>query len=53
MIEIGAIAAAAHFFGQVAVGRGDQSYVDLMFLVRAQALQLAALQHSQQFGLYR
>ena len=52
MIKVCAVAPAAHFFGQVAVGRCDQPYIDLMFLVRAQALQLPALQHPQQLGLH-
>ncbi|MCY1379726.1 hypothetical protein D9M69_674710 [compost metagenome] len=33
VIEIGTVTATAHFFGEVAVGRGDESHVDLMFLV--------------------
>ncbi|MNY74468.1 hypothetical protein D3C86_2135090 [compost metagenome] len=52
MVEVGAVAAVAHFGRQVTVGRGDQAHVDLMLLVRTQALQLAALQHAQQLGLH-
>ncbi|MNE51704.1 hypothetical protein D3C80_1463430 [compost metagenome] len=33
VIEVGAITSAAYFIGQVAVGGGDQTYIDAVFLV--------------------
>ncbi|MNN87481.1 hypothetical protein D3C81_2050430 [compost metagenome] len=33
VIEVGAVAATAHFLGEVAIGGGDQSHIDLMLLV--------------------
>lgn len=53
VIEVGAEVAAAHLFGEVAVGRRDQAHIHLVVTVRAQALQLPALQDPQQLGLYR
>ncbi len=42
----------AHLLGQIAVGRDDQAHIDLVFAVRADALQLAVLQHAQELGLH-
>ncbi|BCR22636.1 hypothetical protein KAM429_31930 [Aquipseudomonas alcaligenes] len=53
VIEIGAEAPGAHFLGQVAVGGGEDAHIHPVLAVRAQALQLAALQHAQQLGLHR
>ncbi len=38
VVEVGAVAAIAHLFGEVAVGGGNQAHVHLVLLVRAQSL---------------
>jgi len=40
-----------HFGGEIAVGRRQHPHIHPMLAIRAEALQLAALQHAQQLGL--
>ncbi len=53
VVEVSAEIAIAYFCCQVAVGGCYQAHIHPVFAVRAQALQLAALQHAQQLGLHR
>ena len=52
VVQVGAKAAGAHFFGQLAVGGGNDAYIHMALLIRPQALQLAVLQYPQQLGLH-
>ena len=52
VIKISTHAASCHFCRQITVGGGNHAHIDMVFAVRAQALQLAALQHAQQLGLH-
>ena len=53
VVEVGAEVANTYLCCQVAIGGCDQAHIHPVFAVRAQALQLAALQYAQQFGLHR
>ena len=52
VVEIGAQAPGLYFFGQIAVAGCQYTHIHLVLAVRADPLQLAALQHPQQLGLY-
>src|SRR5205823_5248730 len=53
VIEIGAEALLFYKFSEVLLRCHDDSTVDRYQLIRAQALDLSLLQHTQQFGLER
>ncbi len=53
VVQIGAKTPGAYLGGEVTVGGGDHPHVDTMLAVRADPLQLPALQHAQQLGLHR
>lgn len=51
MIEVRTIAPGAHLFGEIAIGCRDETDIDLVFVVRADALQLPVLQYAQELRL--
>ncbi|MCY1554335.1 hypothetical protein D9M68_909000 [compost metagenome] len=53
VVEVGAKAPGRDLATQVAVGGRQHAHVHAQLPVTAGALQFAALQHAQQFGLYR
>lgn len=53
VIQVGAEASFLDALAQILVGGGNDPHVDLACLVVAQALDLAVLQHAQQFALRR
>ncbi len=52
IVEIAAEAAGADFFGEIAIGGGDETNVNLDRVSAAEALEFALLQNAQQQNLH-
>src|SRR6185503_19428660 len=52
VIQIAAKSSFSHFFSEVAIGRGDDSHVDVDGPRTAETFDLSFLQHAQQLGLH-
>ena len=53
VVKVRPKAPGPHLLRQVAVGGGNHPHINAVLAVRAQPLQLPALQHAQQLGLHR